>query len=179
LLAVEQTTPLLEKLFDLTLHGNDREQTLPHYVAFHYLQGNLDKRIAHFQKVAADGKDKEKAYEVLFFLYRARGEMNAARSAAEQARRMDLVIGLLEEQRKWDELIAKDAPMDDRQLVERLSYRAAYLRLAGKPKEFDEAIATLKKHAEELDAPGVDRWNAVKALLLNDRTEEGLALMDK
>src|SRR5262249_6843307 len=41
------------------------------------------------------------------------------------------------------------------------------------------AIAAIKKHADELEATGVDRWNAVKALLLNDRTEDGLAMMNK
>lgn len=178
LLAAEKNSALLEKLFELTLN-TDREGNLPHYIAFHYLQGSLDRRIAHYQKLADQPRDREKANEVLFYLYRARGDANAAREAAEKARRQDLIVGLLEEQGRWQDLVAKDYSSEDRQEPERLGYRAAYARLAGRERDWDQAIALLKKYAEGQEAAGVDRWNAVKALLLNDRPGDALELMDK
>jgi len=54
--------------------SGDRDAVLPNYVAFHLLQNSLDAKIAHFKK-QAEAKDKEKAYEMLFFLYRAKGDV--------------------------------------------------------------------------------------------------------
>jgi predicted Zn-dependent protease len=178
LLAAEKNSALLEKLFELTLIS-DREASLPHYVAFHYLQGSLDRIIAQHQKLADQPGQKEKANEVLFYLYRARGDAKAAREAAEKARRQDLLVGLLEEQGRWEDLATRELPLEDRQEPERLGFRAAYARLAGRKTDWDQGIALLKKYAEEQDAAGVDRWNTAKMMLLNDSPDEALALMDK
>jgi tetratricopeptide (TPR) repeat protein len=78
----------------------------------------------------------------------------------------------------WQELVTKALPMEERQPVERLGYRAAYLRLAGKKKEFDEAVAALRKHAEDQPADSPDRWSAAKSLFLVGRPDDALALLD-
>src|SRR5262249_53621339 len=62
---------------------------------------------------------------------------------------------------------------------ERLGYRAAYYRLAGSHKEFDEAITEIRKLAEGKEADHPDRWNAAKALFLNDRAADALELLSR
>ncbi len=178
LLTIERNHDQLETLLELTIAG-DRETNLPNYVAFHLLRGTLDNRIAHFRKLAEDGKEGEKTHEVLFFLLRAKGDVAGARTAAEKAHRPDLAVSLLEEHGLWKELAAKEFPMEERQQSERLGYRAAYQRLAGNGKEFEGAVAGLKKFAEEQPADGPDRWTAAKSLMLNGKFDEGLSLLGK
>src|SRR5205807_784672 len=131
-------------LLELTLNS-DHTATLPNYTDFHLLQRTLDAKIAHFRKLADKEREKEKANEVLFYFNRAKGNVAAAREAAEKAHRPELVIGLLEERSQWKELAAKELPMEERQEVERLGYRAAYLRLAGDEKSFVDVVAAIRK----------------------------------
>src|SRR5205823_6853413 len=112
LLLAEKNTALLEKLCEATL-DLDREGSLRHYVAFHYLQGSLDRQIAHFQKLARQEREREKANEVLFFLHRARGDFEAARDAAVKARCKRLLVGLLEENGRWQDLASLKFSFDD------------------------------------------------------------------
>lgn len=178
-LTVEQNHAMLETLLELTLNS-DRDANLPHYVAFHLLRGTLDQRVAHFKKLAEDGKDKEKTYEILYFLHRARGDVEAARAAAEKTRRPELVVALLEEHGRWKELASKEWPMEERQGIERLGYRAAYHRLAGEKKEFEQVVAEIRKTAENnKDNENIESWYAAKALFLNARPADALAVINR
>src|SRR5262249_54755072 len=105
LLADEKNTALLGKVFEQAL-AIDLESSLPHYIVFHYLQGTLDGQIAHFQKRAQQKWQREKASKVLFYLHRAKGDVVAARAAAEMAREDDLLVDLLEENGRWQDLAA-------------------------------------------------------------------------
>src|SRR5262249_29178312 len=58
-------------------------------------------------------------------------------------------------------------------------YRAAFQRLAGNHKEFDEAITEIRKFAESKEAEGPERWYAAKALFLNDRAADALELLTR
>jgi tetratricopeptide (TPR) repeat protein len=178
LMAAEQKYGTLETLLELTV-SSDRDANLPHYVAFHLLRGSLDQRIAHFKKLVEDSKNPEKLFETLFFLHRANGNVEAALAAAEKARRPELAVAILEEHGRWKELAGKDWPMEDRQAIERLGYRAAYHRLAGNKKELDSAIADIRKSTENNKEETIDNWYAAKALFLNDRPVEALPLVTR
>jgi hypothetical protein len=167
----------LESLLELTLSG-DRETALPHYAAYFLLRGKLDDRIAHFKKLAEGGKEVEGVHEALFYLYRAKGAVAEAVAVAEKVKRRDLAAALLAERGRWKELAGKEAPEAAR-LVERLAYRAAYHRLAGNTKEFEEAVAALRKHAEGQSADSQETWYTAKALFLNDRPAEAMALLTR
>jgi predicted Zn-dependent protease len=175
-MAAEGNRTVLESLLELTLNS-DRAANLPNYTAFHLLQGTLDARIAHFKKLADNDKEKEQANETLFYLYRAKGNVQAAKDAAEKARRPALVLGLLEEHAMWKELASREFPMEERQEVERLGYRAAYQRLAGNEKALAEVAEAIRKFARDLEVAAPDRWNAAKTLFLNARPDDGLALI--
>ena len=167
----------LENLLELTLSGN-REAALPHYAAYYLLRGKLNDRIAHFKKLADGGKEVEGVQETLYYLYRAKGAVDEAVAAADRVKRGDLAAALLAERGRWKELAARDAPEAAR-LVERLAYRAAYHRLAGNAKEFEEAVAALRKHAEGQAADSQEVWFTAKALFLNDRPADALALLTR
>jgi hypothetical protein len=165
----------LEMLLDITLE-NDVRQAAGHYTAYWLLRGRLDDRIAHARALAAKSPDDKKPAELLAYLYRAKGDTAAARSAAEKADRPDLVEALLYEAGDWKELARLAAAGgDDR--AERLGYRAAYARLAGDSKSADEVLAELRRFAEENKEQAGPAFVAAKGLFLNDRPADGLAAL--
>jgi predicted Zn-dependent protease len=168
----------LEALLELAVNG-ETETAVFHYVAYHLLRGKLDERIAHYKKRAAEEREPNKQRVILFYLYRAKGDVAGALEAAEKANRDDLVAGLLEEQGRWKELARRADPTPKREGIERLGYRAAFQRLAGNRQEFDEAITEIRKFAESREAGSLERWYAAKALFLNDRASDALELLTR
>jgi tetratricopeptide (TPR) repeat protein len=150
-----------------------------YYAAFWLLRGKLDDRIGFFTVLAKD-RDEErrrKADEVLAFLYRARGDLAAARRAAERAKRDDLVEAMLFEAADWKPLAALPELSNTARPIEKWSFRAAYHRLAGNVKERDEALAEVRKAAEGEPDKEAMAFIAAKAFFLNDRPAEGLELL--
>ncbi len=175
-LLADKNYAALDTLLELTVEGDD--STLPNYAAYHLLRGQLDARIAHFRKRAEASSNPAKEREILLYLYRAKGDTAAAIREAERANVPDLVAGLLEESGRWRELAGR-ADAGDRDGAERLGYRAAYHRLAGNGKEFDAAVAELRKYPEGKPPGDTASWEAAKALLLNDRPADALELLGK
>src|SRR5205085_6057861 len=93
----------LEALVEASLAA-DVGSGVTNYTAFWALRGKLDDRIALHKSLATKGGEKEREYQVLAYLYRARGDLAAARQAAEKSGRNDLVEGLLYEAGDWKEL---------------------------------------------------------------------------
>ena len=176
-LLADKQHAILETLLEKTLEG-DPQTARPGYAAYYLLRGKLDDRIAHFKKRVEAGKDRVRDNETLFYLYRARGDVAAAVAAADAALRPDLGSALLEDQARWAEL-TKRAERAARRPIERLGSRAAYHRLAGDKKELDAAVAAIRQYAEGKDVDGPEPWYAAKALFLNDRPDEALALVGK
>ncbi|HXG12652.1 MAG TPA: hypothetical protein VNK04_23040 [Gemmataceae bacterium] len=180
LLLAESNFDALDQLLELTV-ASGGESSVAGYAAYWLLRGKLDERIAHW-KPQADKPDGARAAEILAYLHRARGDLASARRAADKANRLDLVEALLVEQRAWKELAQSQLHQDGRQTVEVLGHKAAYHRLAGSEKvhreAFEAAIADLRKLAE--NAPGdMERWLVAKALFLNDRPEDALAVLTR
>jgi tetratricopeptide (TPR) repeat protein len=150
-----------------------------YYSAFWLLRGKLDDRISFFASLAKD-RDEErqkKADEVLVYLYRARGNLEAARRAAERAKRDDLVEAMLFEAGDWKALAALPELSNVDRPIEKWSFRAAYHRLAGNLKERDVDLAEVRKAAESDPDKEAMAFIAAKAFLLNDRPAEGLELL--
>lgn len=78
------------------------EPALRAYAAYHLLRGSLDGAIASLRERADDGD--RRADEALVHLYRARGDLLAARQAAERSGRAMLLEGILAEQGDWKAL---------------------------------------------------------------------------
>jgi tetratricopeptide (TPR) repeat protein len=169
--------PLLEQLLAVGVE-RDNPIALTHYVAYWMQNGKLDERIKFHQAVAV--KDNKGQYErqalILTFLYRAHGDLAEARKAAARARRVDLEEALAMEAGDW-KWLAERKELDGASPLEKLAFRAAFLRLAGKTKEYDQARTDLRKLAAEVERPGEARSESAKALFLNDDPDEALAIL--
>src|SRR5262249_4349769 len=121
------------------------------------------------------------AAAVLTYLYRANGDLPNALAAAETSGAPLRVDWVLYEMGDWREL-AKRWNRPDRPTVrpiEDLGYRAAFHRRGGNTTEFEKTISTINQYAKA-ELPGsFNAWYAAEALFLNDRSEEGLAMLIK
>lgn len=168
----EGSFPVVEELLELGL-ADDNEPALRNFVAYVVLRGRLDEKVAAYKELAKAG-DK-RAHLVLAQLLRAKGDLAGARQAAEKAERPQLVESILIDQGDWKELAKRlDTAERPASTEEQFGFLAAYHRLAGQKAEADKAIAALRR------AGGGDTGNyglAAKALLLNDRPDDALALL--
>src|SRR5205807_9416445 len=120
--------PLLEQGLDI-----DPPVCAANYAAYWLLRGKLAERIASLESPAEKKNDKHRA-EVLAYLYRARGDLVAARAAAERAERPDLVENLLSEAGDWKELARRPDVTVASNVGEKLGTPAARQRLAANRK---------------------------------------------
>jgi tetratricopeptide (TPR) repeat protein len=149
------------------------------YAAFWTLRGQLDERIAQFQARVAKDSDDTKAWEILAYLYRAKGDLPAARAAAAKSRRRALVDDLLLEAGAWKELARRPIGTEITLDSERLGLRAAFCRLSDDAKGFEEAVAALRKVGMEPKGDDVTTSLVAKALFLNDRPADALECLIK
>lgn len=163
------------------------------YVAYWLLRGKLAERITHFADRLREHPEDKWLVQASAYLHRANGDLIEARKAAEKSDRADLLQGILYEMGDWKALAelpnnaSTQKPADKgishiasiENPVEKWAYRATFVRLAGKSKEFESAVSQLRKCVES--ASKRDRaeraWVAAKGLLLNDRPAEGLELL--
>jgi len=181
LLLAEKNYPTLETLVELGLKA-ELKASVSNYTAFWLLRGKLDDRIAHHKTLEAKkGDDAKRNAEILAHLYRASGDLAAARAAAQRADRPDLLENLLYESGEWKELAKLTNPFDTGKEIERLGFRLAYHRLAGNAKELDETVDQVRKFVENLKLPDEEEqlFYAAKALFLNHRTREGMEILGR
>jgi tetratricopeptide (TPR) repeat protein len=167
----------LETLLELSVAA-EADAAMPSYAAYWLLRGKLDDAVARWKAEAAK-PDGKRAWEVLAYLYRAKGDLPAARAAAEKTDRVDLVEEVLYQQGDWKALAKRPATNEYRRDVEAMGYKAAYQRLAGDAAGFDATLAELRKFGESRAEGDVEVWYAAKALFLNDRAADALALLAK
>jgi tetratricopeptide (TPR) repeat protein len=146
------------------------------YTAYWLLRGKLDERIAHFRSLLTKNPNEERYAETLVYLHRAKGDLAEARKAAEKTKRDDLLEGILYEAADWKALAARPVPANEGD-PEKWGYRAAYARLAGDQKAFESAVSELRKFADANEPREFRVFVAAKALLLNDRPRDGLAML--
>lgn len=184
LLLVERDLATAAALLEACLIG-DTEDAVANYVAFVYLRGTLPAALAKWE--TEEGRRSPRAAEVRIALYRAKSDFATARRVAAEAKRDDLTDALLWEEGDWKALAERPELPEradprfrrERSPAQALGLRAAYHRLAGNAKPFEEAIAGLKKLASGGPDDIVERQAAVEALLLNERAADALALLEK
>jgi Tfp pilus assembly protein PilF len=168
----------VEELLEFWL-DSDAESAAPNLAAYLLLQNRLDPKIGQY-KARIERFQDARAAEVLTYLYRARGDLPAARQAAAKANKPALLEAILLEQGAWNELLARHPlrgnPQQSRD-VEALGFLAAYQRLAGEHKELDQTITVIQQvpAATPTDRDAV--WYTAEALFLNDRPKEGLDVL--
>jgi Flp pilus assembly protein TadD len=163
----------LETLLELGVAA-DAELAMPSYAAYWLLRGRIDEAVARW-KAEADRPDNE----VLTYLYRAKGELPAARAAAFKTDKTDLIEQVLYEQGDWKALAKRPTANEYRRDIEALGFRAAYQRLAGEGDALNVTLAEIRKYAEGRAGNDIEAWYAAKALFLNDRPADALALLAK
>lgn len=161
------------------------------YAAYWLLRGQLPQRIAHFRARLNEHPQDKWLAQTLAYLHRAGGNLLEARKAAEKSDRPDLLEGILYELGDWKALAerpdssATEKPADTGiyhatvtgNPAEKWAYRAAFARLAGKQKDFENAVRELRKCVEDKHERDSLTFVAAKGLLLNDRPADGLELL--
>jgi tetratricopeptide (TPR) repeat protein len=177
-LMAENDFGTLERLLEASLAVPLNESAAQNYAAYWLLRGRLDARIGPLRAKAERDNDPA-AQAVLVYLYRAKGDLAAARTAAEKAGRQDLLEQVLIDQGDWAALakLADDRrqPAED---LRGLAFRLAYHRLAGDAAGVDKAAADLRAQLGSRSEDAV-LWLAAKALLLNGRPRDALPLLER
>jgi hypothetical protein len=165
----------LDGVMELALAGETRT-AFADYAAYWLLRGKLPARIAYQEALASRHLTGKPQAEVLTYLYRAKGDLSAARKAAERAERPDLVEAVLFEAGDWKELARRPELIGTTNPLEKLALKAAYNRLAGNHKAFEDALAELRKWAATA-GPRAEPFALAKTLFLNDRPAEALKVL--
>jgi tetratricopeptide (TPR) repeat protein len=164
----------VEAMFDLLLEG---PPTLvgPDYATFLYLRKRLDGAIARFEKLQQKNDETGKrAAETLVYLYRCKGNWQAARKAAEKANKEELIDRVLWQSSDWKALTAAGRPQANGSFD---GVAAAYDRLAGNRKGFDERIEAIRKACEaEMEDELALRIEA-NALMLNGKANDAIKIL--
>jgi predicted Zn-dependent protease len=147
-----------------------------HYAAYWLRKGRLEERIKYHQAHANKDAGGRRHAEVLAYLYRARGDLKAARSAAEVAGDEALTEALAFEAGDWN-MLADLTNVQGVTPMEKLTNRAVYQRLAGKTKELAETLAEIKKLGVAVEQRGEGRFLAAKPLFLNDAADAGIEVL--
>ncbi len=167
---------LMELLLD-AVRTNDELEGAPYCAAYWLMRGQLDERIAHWKTLAEKGPDAAKNGELLAYLYRAQGDLTAARDAADKAGKPEMADAILFEAGDWKALAGRPVHASSNDAEEALGFQAAFRRLAGEVKGFDDAVAELRKAAAATPDDSDARFYLAKVLLLNDRPSEGLDVL--
>ena len=108
------------------------------------MRGKLDEQIAQLRKMTGKGPAGKRTWEIVAHLYHAKGNLKAARVAAEKADKPALVEALLLEAGQWKELAKRTTSSEGRSPAESLGFHAAYCRLGGDAKGFEAALADMR-----------------------------------
>jgi tetratricopeptide (TPR) repeat protein len=176
-LLAEGSFTSLEALLELSIEA-DADAAMSSYAAYWLVRGKLKDVISRW-KGQATGPHAKRANEVLTYLYRAQGDLVAARDAAEKTGKADLLEEVLYQQGDWKTLATRQPANGLRRDIEALGYRAAYQRLAGDTAAFERTVAEIRKHTEVRPENDGEIWSAAKALFLNNRPADGLSVLGK
>lgn len=183
LLLAEGERDLAGRLLEVASREGHDADAPRHYAAFLLLTDGLEAKVAALEAGEGAGDVGHAIYSrrLLAHLYRAKGDLGAALSAARRVSDEDLIHGLLVESGDWAEL-AREAERrvkviargDRGGLGERYAYLATFHRLAGDSAACDRWLDKLAAHAE---ASGSSAWPAAEALMLNGRVPAGVELL--
>jgi hypothetical protein len=162
-----------EMLLNLALAGGSPKGSAADYAVFMHLRGKLDDAIKLYDTERKQpGEKGKKAAGVLVYLYRIKGDWAAARKAAEDTKEEQLVELALWQSGDWKSLATSSYKHP---IGNQPGFLAAYDRLAGNAKDFDEKIKELRDAASK-DEPETFRQD-IDALLLNRKAAEAISIM--
>ena len=167
------------------------------YAAFLLVHGGLDEQIAataarldqppaanaappgpapaaHHPRLRHVARTPAQDAELLTFLHRAKGNLPAARAAAERSGDEELLHNILIEIGDWKALAARAAAAGERADVAGLSFATAFHRLAGDVAGADRFAALLRATADREPHNSED---VAEGLFLNGRTDLGLDVL--
>jgi len=159
-----------EQLLRRASGDGDRESRA--YAAFLVLYGGDRHTTSRLESEMAAGS--EGAARMLFWLYRAKGDIEAATRCARACRDPELLDGLLLETGRYAslaELRAGDMQCTD---IERLGFLAACQRLAGRTDAMQQTLARIRTLAR--NRPDM-AFIAAEAHLLNEQIDSGIDLL--
>jgi tetratricopeptide (TPR) repeat protein len=170
----------LETLLETCLGADDDTAFRNYAVYWLLLRGQNDAKIAPRTHLIDQSADAHAA-EIRAYWCRTRGDLVGARHAAEKTGKPHLVKEILAELGAWKEIVAKYHPglHEQPQDIESFGFLAAYQRLAGQHKEFEETIAAIRHYASDKTDDSAETWCAAEALLLNDRTQDGIDVLTR
>jgi hypothetical protein len=178
-LLADGQSSVVDELLDKALAAQN-ETIVPHYVAFQLQANRLGTKIQEFRKKAEKSGQVFDA-RVLLVLCRLANDTEGALWAAKRAQDPTRERQLLAELCRWSEL--RDEMGQVRpglNAVTDLGYLAAYQRLAGREADFKKTLQQIEAYAGEPDGGRVNRPSyAAKALLINERPVEAIALLRK
>ena len=165
----------------LTQNAN-QDATMQRLAAYWVIRGKADDQAIRLRE-SLEKRDDEAVRQQLVWLLRAKGDLPAAVAAAEKLDHVELSLSLAIENRDWkraaklewdsrDPFPAKEKDFSQPDSWERV---LSWQRLAGNQAEVDKAVAALRKRAEKLDQV----WISAKALLLNERADDGINVLRK
>jgi tetratricopeptide (TPR) repeat protein len=166
----------LEGVLETSLGGNI-DSTPRNYAAYCLFRGRIDLKISQY--ASRGGKA---AAEILTYLYRAKGDLSSAASAAARSGKSELARAILWEQGAWKELLDRHRQSSGdstRKEVEAIGFLAAYQRLAGDVQGLGATLAEVKKLATDGPDHSENGWQCAKILLLNDRPNEAIEVLEK
>ena len=168
----------LEKMLEIGLIGNDAAAQR-NYAAALLCRGTLDEHIAKLKARVEKGETKRA--DALFYLCRAKGDAAGMRWAAEKSTNALLLDMVLLTSGDWAELAKRwdKVPKEDWHAVEWFSQALAFRRLAGDAAGADRAAAAIRDHVEKNPEDPQGLRQGPRALFLNNRGDEGLALLLK
>lgn len=154
---------------------------IPHFVAYHLLQGTLDREIAAaaellaMRRVQPEGKTVANVARLLCYLHRAKGDLRRAREVAARSGLDDLTRGVLHDPSDWSDLRrTPPGPRGHGAGIGTLGKVASYHRLRGDAAGLQETIGRIRAHAAR---DPDDVWFAAQTLFLNRLPEEGIDLL--
>lgn len=175
-------------------HSADGDEGRLALAALLVSSSRLQPRIAELrQRIAETAEPEQDDLRALVYLYRAAGDLDAAAAAAEPTGDAALVHAIAHERRDWlaaaRQLQAAPAgleppiplrrspPDEPLRRAERLGRLAAYWRLAGDTAKADAVLDQIEQLARESEQ--AVHWSCAEALLLNDRLQSGMELLEK
>jgi tetratricopeptide (TPR) repeat protein len=152
--------------------STESEQGARDWAAFLLLRGSLDAQIATLKSSLQNNVDSAATSRLVIFA-RARGDLVTARWAAEKSADPNLLDSILIEQNEW-KLLAGRYRERAGNSAEALGFAATFARLSGDAEAVERAAAALRSHSDHHEH---EYRYCAEALLLNDRPDEGVAVL--
>jgi hypothetical protein len=161
----------VEELLDLGL-GSELPVVRQWYAAYWHRRGKLDVRIGRLKDRKTRSPESQAA--LLATLYRVQGDYKNAYAEGTKAKNEPLLLSILFDQGDWKELTKLTVANAQANVPEMQANVVLLQHLSGDDKGADEMLKRLRANAEHADP-----WQTARALMLNGRADDALAVLGK